>query len=134
MLLAAGVVPATSFPPNSRYAGVPVLKLDRGEGGNTGLCSPPPQPGSGSAQADPPIAYLGRRLLPDPTRLALLTEHSVVQGDRLDLLAARLIGDPLLWWRIADANPELDPAELVVHIGRWLRITLPDGVPGVADA
>jgi hypothetical protein len=115
MLLSAGVVPATSFPPNSRYAGIPVLKLDRGEG-------------------EPPIAYLGRRLLPDATRLALLSEHSVVQGDRLDLLAARLIGDPELWWRIADANPELDPAELVAHIGRWLRITLPDGVPGVADA
>jgi hypothetical protein len=122
MLLSAGVVPATSFPPNSRYAGVPVLKLDRGDTGPDG------------ADGEPPTAYLGRRLLPDATKLALLSEHSVVQGDRLDLLAARLIGDPELWWRIADANPELDPAELVVHIGRWLRITLPDGVPGVADA
>jgi hypothetical protein len=115
LLLAAGAVPATSFPPNSRYAGVPVLKLDRGDG-------------------EPPVAYLGRRLLPDPNTLALLTEHSVVQGDRLDLLAARLLGDPQLWWRIADANPELDPQELLAHIGRWLRITLPDGVPGVPDA
>ena len=36
----------------------------------------------------------------------------MVQGDRLDLLAARLLGDAELWWRIADANPELDPEEL----------------------
>lgn len=115
LLLAAGAIPATSFPPTSRYAGVPVRRLDRGEG-------------------EPPVAYLGRRLLPDPARLAPLAEHSVVQGDRLDVLASRYVGDPQLWWRIADANPELDPDELIVHIGRWLRITLPDGVPGVADA
>lgn len=117
LLLAAGAVPATSYPPTSRYAGVPVLRLDRGDG-------------------EPPVAYLARRLLPDPARLATLSEHSVVQGDRLDLLAARYLGDPQLWWRIADANPasDLDPDELIVHIGRWLRITLPAGVPGVPDA
>jgi hypothetical protein len=115
MLLAAGAVPATNFPPNSRYAGVPVLKYDRGDG-------------------EPPVAYLARRLLPDPAKLALLAEHSVVQGDRLDVLASRYVGDPQLWWRIADANPELDPDELIAHIGRWLRITQPSGMPGIADA
>lgn len=34
------------------------------------------------------------------------------KGDRIDLIAARHLGDPELWWLIAYANPEhllLDP-------------------------
>lgn len=33
---------------------------------------------------------------------------TVVQGDRLDTIASDIYGDPLQWWRIADANPSLD--------------------------
>lgn len=41
--------------------------------------------------------------------------------DRLDLIAYRVYGDATLWWRIADANPEiLDWAE--VQPGTVLRI------------
>lgn len=32
--------------------------------------------------------------------------YVVLEGDRLDLLAYRLYGDPQLWWVIANANPE----------------------------
>ncbi len=34
--------------------------------------------------------------------------HTVASGDRLDLLAARYLGDTHLYWRIVDANPALD--------------------------
>lgn len=114
-LLAAGAVPTTSFPPNSRYARTPILAYDRGDG-------------------RPPVAYLGRRLLPRPERLGLLGEHAVVDGDRLDNLAGRYFGDPELWWRIADANLAGHPDELTATIGRRLRITVAEGMPGVPDA
>jgi hypothetical protein len=76
------------------------------------------------------VPYLRRRLLPRPERLALIAEHVVSEGERPDLLAHRYLGDAEQWWRIADANPVLDPRELTATPGRRLRITLPDGVPG----
>ncbi|MFC0111328.1 hypothetical protein [Kibdelosporangium aridum] len=45
------------------------------------------------------------------------------EGDRADVLANRYIGDPEQWWRIADANPVLDPRDLTSTPGRRLRIT-----------
>jgi nucleoid-associated protein YgaU len=51
--------------------------------------------------------------------------HRVVAGDRIDLLAARYYGDPLQSWRIADANPTLDPHALIVP-GRVLVIPRTD--------
>jgi hypothetical protein len=75
------------------------------------------------------VSYLTRRFVPAPERFALLTLHTVAQGDRLDNLAAKHFSDPLAWWRLADANRALRPDELVEIIGRQLRVTLPDGVP-----
>jgi hypothetical protein len=114
-LLAAGAIPATSYPPNSRYATTPIRAYDRGDG-------------------SPPVAYLGRRFVPQPQNLAPLGEHAVVDGDRLDNLAGRYFGDPELWWRIADANLGTDPDDLTATIGRRLRIAAADGMPGVPDA
>jgi nucleoid-associated protein YgaU len=34
-------------------------------------------------------------------------EHVIRAGERLDLLARHYYGDPRLWWRILDANPDL---------------------------
>lgn len=34
------------------------------------------------------------------------SSYTVRQGDRIDLLADRFLGDAELWWKIADANPE----------------------------
>ncbi len=34
-------------------------------------------------------------------------EHVIQEGDRLDLLARHYYSDPRLWWRIIDANPDL---------------------------
>jgi hypothetical protein len=80
------------------------------------------------------IAFLGRRFVPPAGSFSLLTEHVVVEGDRLDNLAARHIGDPLLYWRICDANDALRPRDLVAETGRRLRMTLPEGIPGGTDA
>ena len=34
-------------------------------------------------------------------------EHVITEVDRLDLLARHYYGDDRLWWRILDANPDL---------------------------
>jgi nucleoid-associated protein YgaU len=73
--------------------------------------------------------HLQRRFIAPPGAFAPLTEHVVEEGDRLDLLAHRYFGDPDQWSRICDANGALDPDELLV-VGRRLRITLPEGLPG----
>ncbi|MGW8375355.1 LysM domain-containing protein [Streptomyces sp. ODS28] len=77
------------------------------------------------------VRYLLRRFCPQPEPLASLGEHVVAEGDRLDNISARYLGDPEQFWRIADANRALDPGELTRVVGRRLRITLPDGVPEV---
>ena len=79
------------------------------------------------------IVYLRRRFVPPPERFALLQEHVVTQGDRLDNIAAHYLGDPEQFWRICDANRAMRPDELTETIGRRLRITLPEGIPGTPE-
>jgi hypothetical protein len=76
------------------------------------------------------IIYLRRRFVPPPERFQVLQEHTVVQGDRLDNLAAQYLGDPTLFWRLCDANRVMRPEELTENVGRKLRITLPAGITG----
>lgn len=80
------------------------------------------------------IAYLKRRLVPPAERFALLQEHTVTEGERLDLIAAQYLGDPERFWQIADANNAICPAELTEETGRRVRITLPEGIPGTPGA
>ena len=96
------------LPPNSRYHGLPTRTWTAPDGTET--------------------VYLSRRLVPQPNQFATLGVHRMIDGERLDQVAARLIGDPLLAWRLADANGALDPAELE-RAGRRLRITMPEGIP-----
>ena len=79
------------------------------------------------------IVYLKRRFLPDPARFALLQEHTVAAGERPDHLAAHYLGDPEQFWRLADANGVMQPDELTDEIGRKVRITLAEGIPGATD-
>ena len=72
-----------------------------------------------------PIAYQRRRFLPQGAKDASLTERVVADGDRLDLLAYQIYGDAEQWWRLADANDAMDPAELTRTPGRTLRVPLP---------
>jgi nucleoid-associated protein YgaU len=62
-----------------------------------------------------------KRLRPIPAAPAL-AEHVVAHGDRLDLLAFRFYGDPEQFWRLCDANPVLDPDDLVGEPGRRLVV------------
>jgi hypothetical protein len=92
------------FDPDSRYANLPVARWTRPDGLS--------------------IVYVTRRLLP-PVPEGVLGEVTLGAGDRLDLEAARTLGDPLKWWQIADANPALDPDELDCQPGRRVRIAAP---------
>lgn len=58
------------------------------------------------------VRFLRGRRLPDPRDVRPLALHRVEAGDRLDLVAARYLGDPLAAWQVADANVALDPEEL----------------------
>lgn len=100
---------ASRFPSTSRYAGVKTAVY------------PTPQGDT--------VAYLTRRFIPPADRFALLQEHVVKQGERLDQLTARYLGDAEQFWRVCDANAAMRAAELEEE-GRTVRITLPEGLPG----
>ena len=64
----------------------------------------------------------------------MLQEHTVVQGERLDHLAARYFGPhPELFWRLCDVNVAMRPDEVIEEVDEG-RITLPEGVRGVTGA
>lgn len=71
------------------------------------------------------LAYKRRRFVPPPGALPLLVEVTVQQGERLDQITARVLGDPEQFWRICDANTALNPLDLVAQPGRRIRIPLP---------
>ncbi len=102
------------FPPTSRYHGIETGRRETPTGKT--------------------IVYLRRRFVPPPERFAAIQEHNVTQGDRLDNLAAQYLGDPEQFWRLCDANGAICPQELTETIGRTLRITLPEGIPGEPHA
>jgi len=101
------------FPPNSRYHGV-AQRTRQAPNGTT-------------------VVYLARRFVPPPEWFSLLQQHRVTEGDRLDNLAARYLGDPELFWQLTDANNAMRPAQLTAEVGRRLRITLPEGIPAPPD-
>ena len=76
------------------------------------------------------IVYLRRRFVPPAERFSLLQEHTVTEGERLDIIANQYLGDPERFWQISDANNAMDPEELTEEPGRRIRITLPEGIPG----
>lgn len=109
----AGLQPSL-FASNSRYLGIATSTLVTPDGTS--------------------IAYVQRRFIPQPNQLVQLQQHAVVQGDRLDILAAQYLGDPQLFWRICDANGAMRPQDLTATVGRILRICLPAGIPGGPSA
>jgi hypothetical protein len=71
------------------------------------------------------VPYKRRRFLPPGESLPPLVEAAVAPGDRLDLIAARTLGDPEQFWRVCDANDAMNPADLATEPGRRLRVPLP---------
>jgi len=99
-----------AFLSNSRYQNIETTKLELSDGIE--------------------IVYLKRRFVPAPERFSLLQEYVVAEGDRLDNISARFLGDPEQFWRVCDANRAMRPGALTEEIGRRLRITMPEGIPG----
>ncbi|MDW7725695.1 MAG: hypothetical protein SCH70_01050 [Candidatus Methanoperedens sp.] len=73
------------------------------------------------------IAYKRRRFLPKAETMTTLAEVTVTQGDRLDLITFRTLGDPEQFWRVCDANNAMKPSKLTEEIGKIIRIPLPQG-------
>ncbi|MGD3106856.1 hypothetical protein [Streptomyces sp. YGL11-2] len=77
------------------------------------------------------VRYAKRRLLPQLEHgEGDAVTHVVGAGERPDQLGQRYFGDPGQWWRIADANPVLDPRELTDEPGTEIAVPLPGGFPG----
>lgn len=104
----------SSFAPTSRYHGLASASWIRPDGLE--------------------VRYVTRRFVPPPEHLAMLRDHVVSEGDRLDNLAARYLGDPEQYWRLCDANRALRPGALTETVGVRLKIALPEGIPGGQDA
>ena len=113
-LINLGVIPPVTFPTDSRYHGSATLTYVTPDGQR--------------------ITYLARRLVPQPgaPNFSTMAQHTVRQGDRLDLLAAKYLGDPLMFWLLCDANGAVRPDALVETPGAVLNIAMPQGVPGVS--
>lgn len=105
----AGIVEATDFPPDSRYAGIPTATHEGADGRQ--------------------IPYLTRRFVPAPEAFATQGYRIVQEGERLDQIAAGTIGSAEAFWQLCDSNRALWAEELEEK-GRELRLTLPEGVPG----
>ena len=73
------------------------------------------------------VPYLRRRFLPQPDAVGPVQVHVTAAGERVDLLAAVLLGDGERSWRIADANRVQRPSELSAP-GIAVRVPMPDGV------
>jgi hypothetical protein len=67
-----------------------------------------------------------RRFLPSGRDMRLLAEITVTEGDRLDLLTSRTLGDPEQFWRVCDANDVLNPFEVMEEPGAVVRIAMPE--------
>jgi hypothetical protein len=76
------------------------------------------------------VSYVRRRFVPRGSDLPLLAETAVQQGERIDSIAYRTLGDPLAYWRVCDANDAMDPRELTSEPGRLLRIPIPQSQGG----
>lgn len=70
------------------------------------------------------IIYKRRRFVPLVDDTGTLVEHTVTQGERLDNITARYMGDPTQFWKVCDANLILKPDELTDEIGRLIKIAL----------
>ena len=109
--------------------GAPMLSSSRYYGAQTQQCT---------LLNGTPVMYLARRIIPQPSTYGATQSYVIVDGDRLDNLAARFLGDPLLYWMICDANGATDPDALTfapdstganAQVGRTILIPSVSGIP-----
>lgn len=108
-LIKAGVLTSSPTAPDSRYHSLPTLSLTQVDGTI--------------------VRYLARRIVPQPEQYASIRQFVVVEGARLDNVAAKTLGNPLLFWMLCDANLAMDPDDLTSQPGRSISIPLPAGIP-----
>lgn len=97
------------FDPTSRYANLPpATRVTRDADG-----------------LERTTVYVTRRFIPPLGAGISLVEHRVTEGERLDNITARYLGDPLQFWQVCDANGVLRPSELEAPVGRVVDIALP---------
>jgi nucleoid-associated protein YgaU len=108
-LIANGAGTGAPTSPSSRYSGAATLRHVRPDGTI--------------------VMYLARRILPQPTIFQAVKTHAIVEGDRLDNLATKFLGDPALYWMICDANGVTDPDTLTAQVGRSILIPMSSGIP-----
>lgn len=82
------------FDPDSRYAKLPTRTYTDQDGRK--------------------IVHVTRRFLPRSSALLSRGRVTLALGDRLDLVAERVYGDSLAWWRLPDGNPVENPDDLEV--------------------
>jgi hypothetical protein len=109
-LFNAGAIPQQNFGPESRYYGLPVLMMTSPNGDH--------------------VSYVARRFIPPPSSFGVLQRYRAQQGDRIDVVAAALLGNPLSYWQICDANGAADPDDVTAVPGVFVVVPLPAGVPG----
>lgn len=103
-----------AFAANSRYAGL--------------------VPRSRTAADGRVETFLPRRIVPAPGRFKAFGNRLLTGSERIDDIAAGAYGDPELFWRIADALPLEDPADLLGQEGRRVPLPLPLEVSDHGDA
>jgi hypothetical protein len=73
------------------------------------------------------VPHLRRRFLPQAGALGPIRPHVVAAGERLDLIAAVVLGDAERAWLLADASLASRPSELS-RTGRVVAIPVPGGI------
>ncbi|WP_137861344.1 MULTISPECIES: baseplate wedge protein 53 [unclassified Sphingomonas] len=68
------------------------------------------------------VPYLARTILPLANTFKPQSSYRIQAGDRIDNIAARLLGDPLLYWMLLEANNVSDPATLCAVPGRQIIV------------
>ncbi|MGV8965780.1 MAG: hypothetical protein ACOH2F_05830 [Cellulomonas sp.] len=104
----------------SRYDGVEVATTTVPDGGLRSATS------GAAAPTTREVRYLRRRQPPPAPTQPPIALHRVADDDRLDLVAARYLGDPLAAWRIADANAALDPLAVTATPGDVVVVPTPE--------
>ena len=80
------------FSANSRYSGLPTYTVVLGDGRSVTATT-----------------------LPAGRSAPLLGYHPRIEGDRLDLLAARYLKEPTGFWRLCDSNDSFSPDALAAR-------------------
>jgi len=70
------------------------------------------------------VSYVARRPIPSGA-VTIAGYHTVRKDERLDLISARTLGSPAVFWELADANHLIDPLSVPHRQGLTLVVPVP---------